>query len=144
MFAHMIDDVRESTGAAVRLTSLALIIAIALLVTLAFLSAAAFVYVLQTYGPIQACLTGAGIFFVVALVAAAVYATRKQQARKRAAETARSAVHTALADPVLVATGIQVARAIGMKKLVPLLAVGALALGLLASRGHTADETPAE
>jgi hypothetical protein len=51
-----------------------------------------------------------------------------------------------LADPMLVAAGIQVMRAIGIKKLIPILAVGGLALGLLASRGqsHTGAEAPAE
>ena len=35
---------------------------------------------------------------------------------------------------MLVAAGIQVIRAIGIKKLIPILAVGGLALGFLASR----------
>ena len=42
-----------------------------------------------------------------------------------------------LADPMLVAAGIQVVRAIGIKKLIPILAVGGLALGFLASRGQS-------
>jgi hypothetical protein len=38
-----------------------------------------------------------------------------------------------------------VIRAIGIKKLIPILAVGGLALGLLASRNNApADEAPAE
>ena len=45
---------------------------------------------------------------------------------------------------MLVAAGIQVIRAIGIKKLIPILAVGGLALGFLASRNSAADETPAE
>jgi hypothetical protein len=45
---------------------------------------------------------------------------------------------------MLVAAGIQVIRAIGIKKLIPILAVGGLALGLLASRGAASDEAPAE
>jgi hypothetical protein len=49
-----------------------------------------------------------------------------------------------LADPMLVATGIQLVRAIGIKKLIPILAVGGLALGLLASRNTQTDEAPAE
>jgi hypothetical protein len=100
--------------------------------------------VLQTYGLIEACLTGAGIFLFVALIAAAVYIARKNRARARATETAKSAVHTALADPMLVAAGIQIVRAIGVKKLIPILAVGGLALGLLASRNTSVDEAPAE
>ena len=41
-----------------------------------------------------------------------------------------------LADPMLVAAGLQIVRAIGVKKLIPILAVGGLALGFLASRGQ--------
>jgi hypothetical protein len=144
MFSRMIDDLKESTGTVVRLTSLAAAMALALFITISFLCAAAFVYVLQTYGLIEACLTGAGIFLVVALIAAAVYVTRKNRAQARPAETAKSAVHTALADPMLVAAGIQIVRAIGVKKLIPILAVGGLALGFLASRNTSVDEAPAE
>jgi len=42
------------------------------------------------------------------------------------------------------AAGIQIVRAIGIKRLIPILAVGGLALGFLASRGPSSDEAPAE
>lgn len=149
MFQRFIDDFKDSTGTALRLTSLAAAAAIALFITTAFLCAAAFILVLEKYGPVQACFTGAAIFFAVALVAAVTYAVRKRQIRVRAEqaarEAARSAAHGLLADPMLVATGIQVVRAIGVKKLIPLLAVGGLALGLMASRSAAnASEAPAE
>jgi hypothetical protein len=148
MFQRMIDDFKDSTGIALRLTSLAAAAALALLVTTSFLCAALFVFVLQKYGLIEACLTGAGVFFVVTLIAAGCYIARKNQVEARAAraaETAKSAVHSALADPMLVAAGLQVIRAIGIKKLIPILAVGGLALGFLMSRNAPAsDETPAE
>jgi hypothetical protein len=145
MFARMIDDFKDSTGTALRLTSLAAAVAFALLITTAFLCAAAFVFVLQRYGLIEACLTGAAVFFVVTLIAAGSYMVRKNQVKARVEETTKSAMQTALADPMLVAAGIQVIRAIGIKKLIPILAVGGLALGFLASRGHPAhDEQPAE
>ena len=90
-------------------------------------------------------LTGAGIFLAVALITACLYVLRKNRIRHRPPETAKSAVQTALADPMLVATGIQVIRAIGIKRLIPILAVGGLALGLLASRdNHVGGEAPAE
>jgi uncharacterized membrane protein YeiB len=146
MLMRMIDDIKESTGVAVRMTSLAAAIALAFVVTLAFLCAAAFIYVLQNYGPIQACLTGAGIFLAIALIGIVVYTVRKRQARQarqEAKETGKSALHTALADPVMMATALQVVRAIGIKKLVPILAVGGLALGLLATR-PASHEAPAE
>jgi hypothetical protein len=143
MFARMIDDFKESTGTALRLTSLAAAVALSLFITTSFLCAAAFVFVLERYGLVEACLTGAAVFFVVTLIAAGCYMVRKNQVKARAAETAKSALHTALADPVLVATGIQLIRAIGVKKLIPILAVGGLALGLLASRNTQAGETEA-
>ncbi|MFG3597477.1 hypothetical protein [Bradyrhizobium sp. RDI18] len=149
MFQRLIDDVKESTGTALRLTSLAAAAAMALLITAAFLCAAAFVFVLERYGPVQACLTGAAIFFVVALIAAGWYMVRKKQieARAKQAAKAKSTAQAVLSDPVLVATGIQVIRAIGVKKLIPILAIGGLALGFLASRANASSgesEAPAE
>src|ERR1019366_3409429 len=110
MFARMIDDFKDSTGTALRLTSLAAAVALALFVTTSFLCAAAFVFVLQRYALIEACLAGAGVFFLVTVIAA----------------------------------GCEVIPAIGIKKLIPILAVGGLALGLLVSRGSSGDEAPAE
>jgi hypothetical protein len=151
MFQRFIDDFKDSTGNALRLTSLAVAMAAALFVTLSFLCAAAFVYMLQNFGLIEACLTGAGVFLVVTLIVASIYMVRQERIEARAAraaehakENAKSAMQTALADPMLVAAGLQVIRAIGIKKLIPILAVGGLALGLLASRNTQADQTPAE
>jgi hypothetical protein len=145
MFKRMIDDIKDSTGNALRMTYLAAAAAVALFVTTSFLCAAAFVAVLQKYGPIEACLAGAGVFFVVTLIAAGSYMERKRRVKVRAAETAKSTLHTALADPMLVAAGIQIVRAIGIKKLVPIIAIGGVALGLLAaSRRDATDQTPAE
>src|ERR1700723_1429316 len=103
MFARMIDDFKDSTSTALRLTSLAAAVAVALFVTISFLCAAAFVYVLQNYGLIEACLTGAAIFFVIALIGIVVYAVRRSQISQEARETPKSALHTALTDPMVVA-----------------------------------------
>jgi cell shape-determining protein MreD len=142
MFQRMIDDFKERTGTALRLTSLAGVAALALLVAISFLCAAAFVYVMQNYGPVQACLTGAAVFLVVTLIAAGCYMVRKNSAKARAAEAAKSAARSPLADPLLIAAGLQLIRAVGVKRLIPLLAVGGLALGILASRSASSDDTP--
>jgi len=141
MFQRTIDGLKESTGNALRLTSLAGAAVVAAFVTILFLCAAAFVFVLQRYGPVEACLTGAGIFFLVTLISVATYEVRRNAMRKRAAEAAKSAAGTMVADPMLVAAGIQIVRAIGVKKLIPILAVGGLALGLLAGRREPDDGT---
>ena len=145
MFQRLIDDVKETTGSAMRLTSLAAAAAVALLITTAFLCAAAFMFVLQRYGPVEACFTGAAIFFVVTALAAGSYMVRKHQIKVRAEQVAKTATHSLLADPAMVAIGLQVVRAIGIKRLVPILAIGGVALGFLASRGGpAAAEEPAE
>jgi hypothetical protein len=144
MLQRLIDDFKDSIAISVRQTSLVATMAFALFIALAFLCAAGFVYVLQTYGPIQACLAGAAVFFVVTLIMAAVYKSRQNRMKARVKRAAReggreakSALHSAFADPMVVATGLQIVRAIGVKRLIPILAIGGLALGFLASRGGT-------
>jgi hypothetical protein len=145
MFQRLIDDVKETTGSAVRMTSLAAAAAVALLITTAFLCAAAFMFVLEHQGPVAACLTGAAIFLVVTALAAGSYMVRKHQIKVRAEQVAKTATHSLLADPAMVAIGLQLVRAIGVKRLVPILAIGGVALGLLAARGgHATAEEPVE
>lgn len=131
---RILEGLSETAGTAVRLSSLAVAIVIALFVAACFLCAAAFVFVLDNYGPVQACLAGAALFFVVALIATGSYMAYRRKLKRQAAEAARSARQSLLADPMLLATGIHVARAIGIKRLIPILAVGGIALGFMASR----------
>ena len=144
MFQRLVDDIKESTGATIRMTSLAVAAAVGLFVTISFLCAAAFVFVLQHYGLVQACLTGAAIFFIVTLITAISYMVRKRQTKVRVAAAARTAAQSAFADPMLMAAGLQVARTIGIKRLLPILAIGGIALGFMASRQAAGDETPDE
>jgi hypothetical protein len=144
MLQRLIEDFKASAGTTIRLTSLAAAAAVGLFITTSFLCAAAFVFVFDRYGLVPACLTGAAIFFVVTLMAAISYMVRKRQIETRVAEAARTAVNTAVVDPMLLATGLQLARTIGFKRLLPILAIGGLALGFLASRQAVGDEAPAE
>jgi hypothetical protein len=146
MFQRMIDDFKDSLAHSARLTSLAAAAALALSIALAFLCAAGFVYVLRTYGLIHACLAGAGVFFAVTVIAAICYMVCTRRVKVRITDRPKSAIHSALADPMLVATGIQLVRAIGIKRLVPILAVGGLALGFLLSRNavSASEDAPPE
>jgi hypothetical protein len=144
MLQRFIDDIRISTGTALRQTSLAAMAAVGLFITTAFLCAAAFIAVLNRYGPVEACFAGAAIFFVVTLIVAGTYMVRKRQIEARAAARAKAAASSLLADPALLVTGIQIVRALGVKRLIPILAVGGLALGLMAGRSQAGDQAPAE
>ena len=148
MFQRIIDGLSASTGTTVRLTSLAAGAAFALFITTCFLCAAAFISVLDKYGPVQACLAGAGVFFLLTLAAAVSYWAYKRELRRQAQiaaeRAAKSAAQSMLADPMLLATGLQIARAIGIKRLLPILAIGGVALGIMASRAGVSDEVSAE
>jgi len=144
MFQKFMDDFRESTGSALRLTSLAIAVAVLLFITTSFLCAAAFVFVLQKYGLLQACLAGAGVFFVATMLAAISYIVRKRQIRKRPVEAAKSTMQAALSDPMVLAAGLQIVRTIGLKRIIPIVAIGGVALGLMASRRKPADDEPEE
>jgi len=129
MFQRIVDSISESAGTTIRLAELALATVIALFITISFLCAAAFILVLEKYGPVQACLTGAGIFFLLTLVAAGCYLMYKMDAERRAARAPQSV----LADPNLIASGLQVIGAVDIKRLLPILALGGLVLGIMAS-----------
>lgn len=143
MFQRFMDDIKDGVGQTARMTALVVAVSVSLFVTTSFLCAAAFVAVLNRYGLIQACLTGAGIFFVVTLLAAGTYVLRKRQARKRIADVpkqAKSSIQSMMPDPMVIAAALPIIRAIGLNKLVPILAVGALALGFLAARTTNGDD----
>jgi hypothetical protein len=133
MLQRVIDDLKNSTGASLRMTSLAALAGLALTVTLSFVCAAIFIAILHRYGAIEACLTLAGLFLVLGLVIAAIYMTKKRQARARAfaaAQRAREAAAAApMIDPMLLATALPIVRAIGLTRLIPLLAVAGVAYG---------------
>jgi hypothetical protein len=147
MLKGIIDDLKNSTGNSMRMTSLMVIAGFAGFVALCFLCAAAFIATMQRYGMIEACLTVAGIFLMIAAIFAQIYATKQTRARERAAAAARAAARAAanapLIDPMMVATGIQIARTLGLKKVIPLLALAGVALGYLANRNSAADEDDA-
>ncbi|HWV96536.1 MAG TPA: hypothetical protein VN130_05285 [Xanthobacteraceae bacterium] len=143
MFQRWIDDFKASTAATLRLSSLVAAAAIALAIAMAFLCAAGFVYVYQEYGAISACLAGAALFFVVMLIVLGIYSEQKRRAELRRKEAAKRASPNILADPMMLATGLQLARAVGIKRLLPVLVIGGVALGLMAAtrRNAAPDDT---
>jgi hypothetical protein len=148
MFQRVIDDLKDSTGATLRMTSLVALAGLALFVTLSFVCAAVFVAVMQRYGAIEACLTIAGIFLVISLVIGGIYLSKKRRAKARAIAAAQQAKRAAAAaapmiDPMLLATALPIVKAIGLTRLIPILAVAGVAYGYYMSRSAApTDETP--
>ena len=144
---RIVDELKDSTSSALGQALIVAAVALALFIMAGFLCAATFLVVLENYGAVAACLAGAGIFLVIAAIAGAIYAVRRRQiaarARQRADQRASSPTRL-FADPVVMATGLQIVRTIGLKRLIPLIAIGGVALGLLASRSPARDDAPAE
>lgn len=138
MLQNMIDDVKGAVGAAARTSGVVAAAVFTAFVTLCFLCAAAFVFVFDHYGLIMACLSGAGLFLVVTLILLIWLDALKRRVAK-SKEAAKSTMQTALADPMVIAAGLQLVRVIGIKKLVPLVALGGVALGLLARTAKRED-----
>ena len=147
MFQRFVDEMRVGAGVAIRLTTLAVAAGVSLFITTCFLAAAAFVFVLQREGAVAACLAAAAIFLIVTLIAAISYIVKQTQNRKRLEQAAREAAEAAkqakasasslLSDPATLAIGLQLVRTIGVRRMVPLLAIGGVVLGLLAARKAT-------
>jgi uncharacterized membrane protein YiaA len=141
MLQRLMDDFRTGAGSAVRLTVFGLVIAVSLFVTICFLCAAAFMFVLPREGAVAACFAGGAVFLAIAVLAAVSYAIKERQERrkleqaaKEAAQSAKSTASTLLSDPAVLAIGLQLVRIIGVKRMIPLLAIGGIALGMLASQ----------
>jgi len=134
MFERLSDRWRKEAGSAVRLAAIAAAGVAAAGVALAFLSAAAFVVILERYGLVDACLAGAAAFLAATVILLIVYAGVAASSRQEARAIAEpSSSPSPLADPRLILVGLQVAQAIGFKRLLPILAVGGAAF-LLARR----------
>lgn len=142
MFQRWIDDFKTTTSTTLRLSALVVVNILALTVAGVFLCAAGFIYISHEYGSIYACLAGAALFLVLALVVLATHGEQKRRAEARRREAAKRASQSILTDPALLATGLQLARVVGIKRLLPVIALGGLALGLMASRRDNADDDP--
>jgi uncharacterized membrane protein len=144
MFQKVIDDLKAGLRAALQATALVSVAAIAALAAFGFLCAAGFVLILDRYGPIAACLAGAGLFLLIAIVLFIFYVAQSRQSKQRAMSAQKSA-QAALMDPTTIATGVQIVRAIGLKRLAILLAVGGIAVGLFtrsASQPKRDEQSP--
>lgn len=149
MLQRLIDDVRSGMGDSLRLTGLAAAAAFALFVATCFFCAALFMFVLIREGAVAACLAGGGVFLVLAVLAGGCYMLKRRQDRLRleeaarqAAREAKSAASSLLSDPAALAIGLQVVRMVGVKRMIPLLAIGGVALGLFAGQRSRRNSPP--
>ena len=133
MLEQVSDRLKRQAGGALSRAALACAAAAAGATAAAFLCAAAFVVVLRSYGLTEACLAGAAFFLAIALILLAFHAAEAQRNRRAvAAMRQREDFASAFADPRLILAALQVAQAIGLRRVPPLVAVGGAAFALAA------------
>jgi len=104
----------------------ALVIAVASLTVFVFLCVAGFEWLSLLLGPTFGGLIMAGVFLLIALLAATICALARRRIRERAILERAARAHTTswLFDPRIVSVGLQAGRTIGWQRIVPVALLG--------------------
>ena len=118
------------------------IIMAALLIAFAFLCVAAYAWLTAQFGAIFASLIMAGVFAVIAVVAAIVCASARRRAREQAilARAARAHSPSWLFDPKVLGAAVEAGRTIGWQRIVPVALLGFLAAQWARGYRNKADD----
>ena len=121
--------IQSRSGLSTSVVVSAVVIVAALLVAFAFLCVAAYVWLTVQFGTIFAGLIMAGIFAVIAIIAAIVCAAARRRARERAilARSARAHSPSWLFDPKVLGAAVEAGRTIGWQRILPVALLAFLA-----------------
>jgi hypothetical protein len=121
---------RAKTGLSSGVVIFGGIAAITLVVALGFAIFALFIWLAERYSALTAALVLAGFFLLFAILAGigSLMAHRRTIAEAKLALQARSS--SPWLDPRLLPIGLQIGRTIGLRRIVPMIAVGILAAAL--------------
>jgi len=121
---------KVKTGLSSGVALWAIIAAVCGVVTVGFILLAAFIWLAERYNPLTSALILGGLFLLLTIIAliACLLVHGRTVSRARLELAARR--NTPWLDPQYFGVGLQVARAIGWRRIVPLVAVGVIAAGL--------------
>jgi dipeptide/tripeptide permease len=100
------------------------------IVTAGFVLLVAFIWLAERYDPLTAAMTLAGLFLLATIIAAVCCLSSRRRTIEQAEFALAARRNATWLDPKVLGSAIQVSRAVGWRKLVPLLAVGVLAAGV--------------
>ena len=134
--------VQARSGLSTTVVVSGVIIMAALLIAFAFLCVAAYAWLRVQFGAIFAGLIMAGIFAVIAVVAAIVCASARRRAREQAilARAARAHSPSWLFDPKVLGAAVEAGRTIGWQRIVPVALLGFLAAQWARGYRNKADD----
>jgi MFS family permease len=122
--------VEAKTGLSSGLVVGAILAVVSGALTFGFILVTAFLWLAARYEPLIAALALSGFFLLSAIVALVCCLVLRRRTIERAELALAARRHAALLDPKLLAGAIQVSRAFGWRKVVPVIAVGILAAGI--------------
>jgi hypothetical protein len=121
---------KAKTGLSPGLFVWALLATMFAVVTFGFILVTAFIFLADRFDPLIAALALGGFFLLTTIIAVVCALWRHRRTIERAQLALAARRSTPLLDPRLLAGAVQVSRAIGARKLVPLVAIGVLAVGV--------------
>ena len=122
--------VQAKTGLSTGILVWAIFAAVFATVTFGFILVTAFVWLSMRYDPLIAALILSGFFLLIALVALTCCLVLRRRTIERAELALAAQRRAALLNPTLVGGAIQVSRALGWRKVAPVIALGILAAGI--------------
>jgi hypothetical protein len=121
--------VQARTGLSAAVLISTIVMAAALLIAFAFLCFSASAWLAVHFGSVFAGLIMAGVFVVIALIAAIVCMSARRRTRERAilARAARAHSPSWLLDPKILGVAVEAGRSIGWQRIVPVALLGFMA-----------------
>ncbi len=121
--------IQSRTGLTTSVVVSAVVIIAALLIAFAFLCVSAYAWLAVQFGAVFAGLIMAGVFAVIAIIAAIVCVSARRRAREQAilARAARAHSPSWLFDPKVLGAAVEAGRTIGWQRIVPVALLAFLA-----------------
>jgi hypothetical protein len=121
---------RAKTGLSSGLFVGALLAVVFGMLTAGFVLLIAFIWLGERYDPLTAAAALAGLFLLATIIAAIFCRWSRRRAMERAELALAARRNATWLDPKVLGSAIQASRAVGWRKLIPLLAIGMLAAGV--------------
>jgi hypothetical protein len=135
-----LDDLKRRVDGALKIAVAGAVAAAAATAAFACLAIVLFLWTQQNYGTMEAWLALAGLFAAVAAIGGiVVLAIRRRVPARREPARETNAFARLLQEPAVLLTGLQLARGLGVRGLLPLLVLAAVAGGVMTSRNGRSD-----
>ena len=121
---------KAKTGLSSAVLAWAIAAALCGAVTSVFLLFAAYIWLAEHYSPLTAALILGAFFLLVTIIALIACLIVHGRTAERARQELATRSQAPWLDPRYLAVGLQVGRAVGLRRLVPVIAVGLVAAGL--------------